>query len=158
MLGPLLCISKKEKSDDANKTSPMNYFCDRFLWLVIHALVSLSMFILWNCKNLLHCLMKISNEGLSCAFIAEQANHVKHMMQAPLRMDKIRVSELLPMTGAIVKDDMSAEEPIAVDILAVENDISTPFTKCHLDISCHRCIGSKSLCQGLLILTCRDAH
>lgn len=38
------------------------------------------------------------------------------------------------MTWAIVKDDVSAEEPIVVDILAVENDISTPFTKCHLDM------------------------
>lgn len=101
--------------------------------------------------------MKISNEGLSCAIIAELANYVKHMMQVSLKMDKIRVSEV-PMTWAIVKDDMSAEESIAVDILAVENDISTPFTKCHLDNSCHRCTGSKSLCQGLLILACRGAH
>lgn len=42
---------------------------------------------------------------------------------------------------AAMKDEMTTEEPVAVDRCAVKTDFPMPFTNCPANINCYRCIG-----------------
>lgn len=102
------------------------------LWRVYRCISS-------DLRNLASLFGGISEQGLLCAVVARLLNNTKQTLRVSSRMDEMNVSQLLRRTCAIMKDQMTTEEPFMSASLLIETN--TPFTKYPTNIRCYRCSG-----------------
>lgn len=111
----------------------------------LHPDESVNMF-LADMKKLAGLFGGISEQGLTCGFIAGLPAHVKQLLCASSRMEDMNTNQLLDLAQAIMKDQIATEEMVAATISPGGAD-KHPNVKRRESMRCYQCSGWNQLAR-----------